>query len=91
MQIQSSPVVPIGGPPSPAAVAALEKVPSAAKRMGLSVSQFYRIAKRDGLRIVKVGERASAVVSAEIDAWVNARIAGAVWPVHTSAQGGHHG
>lgn len=63
--------------PSPAHVAALEKIPCAAKRMGLSNSQFYRVAKRDGLQVVKVGERASAAITAEVDAWINARISAA--------------
>jgi predicted DNA-binding transcriptional regulator AlpA len=80
-------LVTIGGQSLPAAGAALEKVPSAARRMGCSVSQFYRIAKRDGLLIVKVGERASAVVSAEVDAWVQARITAASAIVQTSSCG----
>jgi predicted DNA-binding transcriptional regulator AlpA len=54
-----------------------------------SLSQFYRIAKRDGLRIVKTGIRASAVVSSDVDAWIVAKIA-TVAPVHTSAMGGGH-
>lgn len=78
------------GPPSPSTVAALEKCPDAARRMGCgSLSNFYRIAKRDGLRIVKTGIRASAVVSADVDAWIAARIASAP-AVHTSAHGGGH-
>jgi predicted DNA-binding transcriptional regulator AlpA len=52
----------------------LEKIPMAARRMGVSVSQFYRLAKRDGLRIVKITERSSAVPSADIDAWIADRI-----------------
>ena len=56
-------------------VAALEKIPAAARRMGTSISNFYRIAKRDGLRIVKVTERASAVPQCDVDAWIEARIA----------------
>lgn len=60
---------------SPAPVVALEKIPHAARRMGMSVSQFYRTAKRDGLRIIKVSERASAVPSEDITTWVNRRIA----------------
>jgi predicted DNA-binding transcriptional regulator AlpA len=59
---------------SPATIAALEKIPHAARRMGMSVSQFYRTAKRDGLRIIKVSERSSAVVSGEVDAWIQKRI-----------------
>lgn len=74
---QASAGAAVGGPPSPAHVAALEKIPSAAKRMGLSVASFYRVAKRDGLQIVKVGERASAAITAEVDAWINARISAA--------------
>ena len=60
--------------PSPAQVAALEKIPAAARRMGVSVSQFYRIAKRDGLRIIKVTERASAVPQNDVDGWIQSRI-----------------
>lgn len=75
MQNHPSPGTLHNRPPSTAAVAALEKIPSAARRMGVSTSQFYRIAKRDRLSIVKVGGRASAAVSSEIDAWVRARIA----------------
>jgi len=56
------------------AVVSLEKIPAAARRMGVSVSQFYRIAKRDGLRIIKVTERASAVPQADVDAWIADRI-----------------
>ena len=59
---------------SPAHVAALEKVPVAARRMGLSVSSFYRTAKRDGLRIIKVSERSSAVPVDDVNAWINERI-----------------
>lgn len=57
-----------------AAGVSLEKVPAAARRMGVSISQFYRIAKRDGLRIIKVTDRASAVPQADVDAWINERI-----------------
>jgi len=60
--------------PSPAQVPALEKIPAAARRMGVSVSQFYRIAKRDGLRIIKVTERASAVPQNDVDGWIQSRI-----------------
>lgn len=62
---------------TPAPLAALEKIPAAAKRMGLSVASFYRIAKRDGLRIVKVSERGSAVPSEDVTAWIQRRIAAA--------------
>ena len=60
--------------PSPTAVSSLEKIPSAAHRMGVSVSQFYRIAKRDGLRIIKITERASAVPEIDVTNWINERI-----------------
>jgi len=56
-------------------VAALEKIPHAARRMSVSVSQFYRIAKRDGLRIIKVSERSSAVIASEVDTWIQKRVA----------------
>ncbi len=65
---------PTQGQPSPPTIAALEKIPSAAHRMGVSISQFYRIAKREGLRIIKVTERASAVPSSDVDSWISERI-----------------
>jgi predicted DNA-binding transcriptional regulator AlpA len=55
-------------------VVSLEKIPVAARRMGMSISQLYRIAKRDGLRIIKITERSSAVPSVDIDSWINDRI-----------------
>lgn len=61
-------------PPSQTSVSSLEKIPSAARRMGVSVSQFYRIAKRDGLRIIKITERASAVPEIDVTNWINERI-----------------
>ena len=60
---------------SPETVAALEKIPHAARRMGMSTSNFYRTAKRDGLRIIKVSERASAVPEEDVTAWIQRRIA----------------
>ena len=57
------------------ATPSLEKIPVAARRMGVSVCQFYRIAKRDGLRIIKVSKRASAVPQGDVDDWINERIA----------------
>lgn len=65
---------PAHGQPSPATIAALEKIPVAARRMGVSVSQFYRIAKRDGLRVIKVAERSSAVPQSDVDDWISERI-----------------
>ena len=63
--------------PAPATVAALEKIPHAARRMGVSVSSLYRIIKRGDLCLVKVGERASAVSVSAVDGWIAARIAAA--------------
>lgn len=63
------------GAVSPATIAALEKIPHAARRMGMSVSQFYRTAKRDGLRIIKVSERSSAVPEEDVTTWIQRRIA----------------
>lgn len=54
----------------------LERIPSAAGRMGISVSQTYREIKAGRLGpLVKLGERASAVPSESVDAWIAARIA----------------
>lgn len=62
--------------PSPARVAALEKIPAAARRMGISVSQCYREIKAQRLGpLCKLGERSSALPSASVDAWIAARIA----------------
>jgi predicted DNA-binding transcriptional regulator AlpA len=58
--------------PSPQRVAALEKIPHAAKRMGISTCQTYREIKAGPL--VKVGERASALPSVAVDAWIQAKI-----------------
>lgn len=67
--------------PSPARVAALERLPHAAKRMGVSLSQTYREIKAGRLGpLVKIGERASAVPSEAVDAWIAARIAEATRP-----------
>jgi predicted DNA-binding transcriptional regulator AlpA len=49
---------------APATVSALEKVPHAAKRMGISTCQAYREIKAGRLGpLVKLGERASALPS----------------------------
>lgn len=62
--------------PNPARVAALEKIPAAARRMGISISQAYREIKAQRLGpLCKLGERASAVPSSSVDAWIAARIA----------------
>lgn len=61
--------------PSPARVAALEKVPHAAKRMGISTCQAYREIKAGRLGpLVKLGERASALPSVAVDAWIMGKI-----------------
>ena len=69
---KTAPVAPEALAPVP--VLALEKIPSAALRMGISVSQFYRIAKPEGLRIVRVTGRATAVLQSDVDNWINERI-----------------
>jgi len=62
--------------PSPARVAALEKIPAAARRMGVSISQAYREIKAGRIGpLVKLGARASAVPAESVDSWVAARIA----------------
>lgn len=63
--------------PAPATVAALEKIPHAARRMSISTCQLYREAKLGRLKIIKVGARASAVSSLEVDNWIAERIAAA--------------
>ena len=61
--------------PAPATVAALEKVPHAARRMGISTCQAYREIKAGRLGpLVKIGERASALPAAAVDAWIQAKI-----------------
>lgn len=61
--------------PSPARVAALEKVPHAARRLALSVSGVYRLVAAGQLRLVKTGVRGSAIPSEDVDAVIAARIA----------------
>lgn len=62
--------------PNSARVAALEKIPAAARRMGISISQAYREIKSGRLGpLVKLGERASAVPAESTDRWIAARIA----------------
>lgn len=54
---------------------ALEKVPAAAKRMGLSKAQAYREIAAGRLGpLVKLGQRASAVPSESVDRWIASRI-----------------
>ena len=61
--------------PAPATVAAFEKVPHAARRTGISTCQAYREIKAGRLGpLVKLGERASALPSVAVDAWIQAKI-----------------
>ncbi len=54
----------------------LEKLPDAARRMGISLTQVYREIKNKRLGpIVKTGERSSAIESNSVDAWIEARVA----------------
>lgn len=54
----------------------LERVPQAAGRMGISLSQAYREIKQGRLGpLVKLGPRASAVPAEAVDSWIAARIA----------------
>jgi predicted DNA-binding transcriptional regulator AlpA len=60
---------------------AIERIPTAARRMGVSISQTYREIKAGRLGpLVKLGERASGLPSAAVDAWIMSKI--------TDAQGG---
>lgn len=60
--------------PAPGTVAALEKIPHAARRMSISTCQLYREAKAGRLKIIKVGARASAVSSLDVDKWIAEKI-----------------
>lgn len=75
----------------------LERIPAAASRMGISVSQAYREIKSGRLTpLVKLGERASAVPMESVDRWIAERIAESAirqestGAVNTSAQGAGH-
>lgn len=58
-----------------AASPAIERVPSAARRMGVSVSQVYRELKSGKLGpLVKLGERASGLPVSAVDAWIQSKI-----------------
>lgn len=52
----------------------LEKIPHAAKRMGISPCQLYREAKAGRIKIIKVGARASAVSTGAVNQWIFDRI-----------------
>ena len=53
---------------------AIDKVPTAARRMGVSVSQVYREVRAGRLQLVKLGERASGLDVAAVDAWIQSNI-----------------
>lgn len=53
---------------------AIEKVPTAARRMAVSVSQVYREVRAGRLKLIKMGARASGLDSAEVDAWIRLKI-----------------
>lgn len=73
--------------PLVAPVERLEKIPVAARRMGLSVSSAYRELKTGRLSpLVKLGPRASAVPASAVDAWIAARVRDAL-----KEQGARHG
>jgi predicted DNA-binding transcriptional regulator AlpA len=53
---------------------AIERVPAAARRMAVSVSQVYREVKAGRLLLVKLGERASGIPVSSVDAWIQSKI-----------------
>lgn len=54
---------------------AIERVPTAARRMSVSVSQAYREIKAGRLGpLVKLGERASGLPVAAVDSWIQSKI-----------------
>ena len=56
-------------------VPTLERIPTAAKRMGVSSSQVYKEIRIGRLGpLIKLGERASALTSDSVDTWINNRI-----------------
>lgn len=64
-----------------ASAPAIERIPSAARRMGLSVSSVYREVKAGRLGpLVKLGPRASGLPSSAVDGWILSKI--------TAAEGG---
>jgi len=67
MQTQNNAVHVAGSP-------AIERVPAAARRMSISVSQVYREVKAGRLLLVKLGERASGIPVSSVDAWIQLRI-----------------
>lgn len=63
---------------APVPVPAIERLPSAARRMGVSVSQVYREVKAGRLGpLVKLGPRASGLPASAVDGWILSKIAAA--------------
>lgn len=61
-----------------AASPAIERIPCAARRMGVSVSQVYREVKSGRLGpLVKLGPRASGLPASAVDGWIYSKIAAA--------------
>lgn len=60
-----------GEAPAPA----IERIPSAARRMGVSVSQVYREVKAGRLGpLVKLGPRASGLPASAVTGWICSKI-----------------
>lgn len=68
--------IPEATPPEKAPAPCLEKVAQAAKRMAVSRTHFYREVAAGRITLVKIGARAVAVQSSEVDAWIDARVKG---------------
>lgn len=61
----------LGEAPTPA----IDRIPSAARRMGISISQVYREVKAGRLGpLVKLGPRASGLPVSAVDCWINSKI-----------------
>lgn len=57
------------------AAPAIERIPKAARRMAVSVSQVYREIKAGRIGpLVKLGPRASGLPSSSVDAWILGKI-----------------
>lgn len=57
------------------AAPSIERIPSAARRMGVSVSSVYREIKAGRIGpLVKLGPRASGLSSSSVDAWILGKI-----------------
>jgi len=57
---------------------AIERIPAAAKRMGVSISHVYRAVKAGELGpLVKLGNKASGLPAYSVDQWILSKIAAA--------------